>query len=92
MRDDSFEWDDDKAAANLARHGVPFEAARALFDDPLLLDWHDDRFECDEERFVAIGMAYGRLLAVVYVMRDDRIRIVSLRGAEPAEGRAYHRD
>ena len=90
MQDDDIEWDDRKAASNFARHGVTFEAARGVFRDPFALEFSDDREDYGEERFVVIGMAGGRMLVVVYTLRDERIRLISARGAEPHEQRHYH--
>lgn len=90
MLDDAFEWDDAKAAANHANHGVEFVAARKVFQDPFALDWLDDREDYGEVRYATIGMAADRLLYVAYTMRGERIRIISARGAEPHERRAYH--
>ncbi|MDP1965269.1 MAG: BrnT family toxin [Reyranella sp.] len=90
MRDDQFEWDDAKAAANITRHRVPFDAARDAFDDPFAIGWLDDRERYGETRCVTLGMAEGRLLSVVHTMRDTRIRIISARGANPRERRLYH--
>ena len=87
-----FERDEAKAAANFAKHGVSFEAARGVFKDALALEWLDDRESCGEERFIIVGMAEGRLLLVVYTPRGDRIRIISARGAEPVEQRWYHEE
>ena len=42
MDSGSFQWDDAKAAANLANHGATFEAARLVFKDPFALDWLDE--------------------------------------------------
>jgi uncharacterized DUF497 family protein len=92
MRDDAFEWDDVKAMANLARHGVAFDVARGVFRDPFAIDWLDDRQEYGEPRYATIGMAAGRLIYVAYTMRAERIRLVSARGAEPHEHRIYHED
>jgi uncharacterized DUF497 family protein len=92
MTDDDFEWDDAKAASNYARHGVTFDMARVVFQDPFAIDWLDDREAYGEARYVTIGMVDGRLLYVAYTMRDDRIRIISARGAEPHERRQYHED
>jgi uncharacterized DUF497 family protein len=92
MTDDDFEWDDAKAASNYARHGVTFDMARAVFRDPFAIDWVDDREAYGEAGYVTIGMVEGRLLYVAYTMRDDRIRIISARGAEPHERRQYHED
>lgn len=90
--DGKFEWDDRKAAANLARHGVSFEAAREAFKDIFAIDRRDKREDYGEERYTLIGMVYGRLLFVAYTMRGDRIRIISARGAEPYEHRIYHEE
>jgi uncharacterized DUF497 family protein len=90
MRDDAFEWDDEKASKNYAVHGVSFEAARDVFKDPFAIEWLDDREPYGEDRFVIIGMADDRLLYVAYTMRGDVIRIISARGAEPYEKRQYH--
>jgi len=90
MWDEKFEWDDRKAAANQARHGVSFEAARKVFTDVFAIDQPDDREDYGEERITLLGMADGRLVLVAYTIRDDRIRIISARGAEPYEQRIYH--
>jgi uncharacterized DUF497 family protein len=90
MTDDDFEWDDDKAAANARKHGVTFEDACGVFRDPLAIELVDDRAAYGEDRFVLIGMTQSRVLVVVYVVREQRNRIISARKAEPNERRAYH--
>ena len=92
MQKADFEWDDAKAADNLAKHGVSFEAASWVFLDPFAIERLDDRRDYGEERFVIIGMVDERLLFVAFTMRDDRIRIISARGAEPLERREYHEE
>lgn len=88
MRDARFEWDDAKAAANRAKHGVTFDQARRVFDDPLALELvtHVE----GEERSITIGMA-GRdlLLVVVSADRLGRIRIISARRATRLERQRY---
>ena len=83
-----FEWDENKAAGNLKRHGVDFaDAALVLYDEfaVTLLDNHTD-----ENRFVTLGLGpKGRLLLVVYTWRGDRIRIISARQATRTERRQY---
>lgn len=59
-----FEWDDAKAAANLAKHGVSFEQAREAFDDPFAIDFVDDREDYGEPRLILLGMVESRLLVV----------------------------
>ena len=92
MDDGSFQWDDQKAARNYARHGVTFEAAREVFKDPFAFDWIDDGQDEGEQRFAALGMVEGRLLFVAYTMRGDATRIISARLAEPYERRRYHEE
>jgi hypothetical protein len=90
MRDDEFEWDDRKAAANLARHSVSFELARDAFDDPYAFELDDRRGNYGESRSILLGMVKHGLLAVTYTWRGERIRIISARTPEPSERRLYH--
>ena len=90
MREDWFEWDDRKAAANLARHGVGFSEARRAFDDPYAFEIEDRRGSYGEDRYVLLGMVGQRLLAVAHTLRGERIRIISARPAEAFERRLYH--
>ena len=79
MQDDAFEWDDAKAAENLAKHGGGCAAARAVFRDPFAIERLDDRGNYGEDRFVTIGMVDGRLLSVACTMRGDIVRIIECR-------------
>ena len=92
MKDHGFEWDDEKAARNLAGHGVRFEAARLAFDDPFAVVREDRRRDYGEDRYILLGMVENHLLAVVQTQRDARIRIISARLAEPRERRRYHEE
>ena len=87
-----FDWRDtaDKAARNLREHGVSFELATTVFNDPFAVERIDDREDYGEERFVLIGMAEGNLvLLVVYTERQGRIRIISARRATKREQDDY---
>jgi len=66
-----FEWDDRKAAQNIAKHGVPFEYAVRLFLDPHRLDSEDTRRDYGERRVIAVGVADGIPLTVVYTDRAE---------------------
>ncbi len=92
MEDSEFQWDDAKAAENLAKHRITFETARDAFKDPFALDWRDDSQDRGEVRFATVAMVEGRLLFVAYTMRSEAIRIISARLAEPYERRRYHDD
>jgi uncharacterized protein len=66
-----FEWDPDKAASNLRKHGVRLAEAITVFEDDARLMMPEERVE--EDRFVAIGMgSMGRVLVVVYTPRGNR--------------------
>jgi uncharacterized DUF497 family protein len=83
-----FEWDDTKETSNLKKHGIDFRTATKVFLDPLLIEFEDDNR--DEPRINAIGLVESRMLFVTYTMRNDTIRIISARGAEPHEKRKYY--
>ena len=89
MQDDAFEWDDDKARSNLARHNIDFMDAKSVFNDPGALDDPDDTLDYGEERYRAIGVVNMRLIAVFYTLRDNRIRIISARKATRKEHDDY---
>ncbi|MBS0193610.1 MAG: BrnT family toxin [Proteobacteria bacterium] len=84
-----FEWDEDKAATNLAKHGVTFHTASRVFFDLERTDRHDGREDYGEDRFVTVGLVGTTELIVAYTMRTDIIRIISARKAEPHEQREY---
>ena len=90
MRDNDFEWDDAKAAANLTTHDVSFEVARLAFADAFAVAREDPRQDYGEDRFILLGMANSLLLHVAYTIRHERVRIISARLAEPRERRRYH--
>ncbi|MGO8955476.1 MAG: BrnT family toxin [Rhodomicrobium sp.] len=83
-----YEWDERKAAANLAKHGVAFEAIHD-FDWRGSVEVEDDRFDYGEERFVAIGWLKGELHSVTFTCRGDIIRIISLRKSDKRDRKIY---
>ena len=86
----SFEWDESKALMTEQKHGVSFDEAVTVFEDPLSLTIVDEAHSEEEERFVDSGASRsGRLLVVVYTERDETIRIISCRPATSAERRTY---
>lgn len=85
-----FEWDEDKAVANLEKHGVSFAEATTVFGDALSLTIEDPEHSEGEERCIILGMSIGqRLLVVAHTERDDIIRLISARPATRAERRNY---
>ena len=85
-----FEWDEDKARRNLAKHGVSFEEASTIFSDPLELTIADPLHSEEEDRSVSLGESSNHhLLVAVFAERGDRIRIISARKATRGERRKY---
>jgi uncharacterized protein len=84
-----FEWDHRKAAQNFAKHGIPFDYAARVFQDPYRLDCEDARRDYSEERRLTLGKVEGRLFVVAYTRRDNFIRIISARKANEREQRQY---
>jgi uncharacterized protein len=85
---EEFEWDAAKAASNIEKHGVDFEAAIRIFEEGPVLVIRSER--AGEERWKAIGVVAGVEIAVVYTWREGRRRIISARRAKDHERRAYH--
>ncbi len=86
----AFEWDRRKDSANRRKHGVGFEEATAVFDDPLSITIADPDHSSDEERYVIIGMSSEQsLLVVVHTIRGERIRLISARAATTDERHKY---
>jgi len=89
-----FEWDAAKAASNFRKHGVRFEEAALVFDDPLAVS-KQDRIENGEIRWQTIGLVSGCLLLLVAhtVRLEDQgieiVRIISARRVERNERRQY---
>lgn len=89
----TFEWDDEKAASNLAKHGVSFEEAETVFADPLAGIGPDPDHSVREQREIAAGLsAAGRLLLVSFMERRGAIRIISARELTPPERRLYEEE
>ena len=85
-----FEWDEDKAKANLRKHGISFDEATTVFLDPFSATVTDPDHSTGEQRYVDVGSSErDRVLVVVYTERSARIRIISCRKATPAERKAY---
>jgi uncharacterized protein len=85
----AYEWDQAKNLSNLAKHGIDFADAVAVFEDDLALT-RPDPDSRGERRFLALGVdGFGRHLVVVFTERGARIRIISARLATKQERKAY---
>lgn len=84
-----FEWDNQKAAVNVYKHGIRFETVCEVFHDPFV-QAVDEEMVDDEMREAVIGMTVDwRIVYVVYVLREEVVRIISARVATKAERQRY---
>jgi uncharacterized protein len=91
-----FEWDETKNLINQQKHGLDFETASLVFDDPSALTIQD-RFENEEERYQTIGMIESILIVLVahafeIKQNTEIIRIISARKATRAERKSYEKN
>jgi uncharacterized DUF497 family protein len=85
-----FTWDEEKAAANRKKHGVSFEEAQTVFDNPLAVIFADEAHSTTESREIIIGHSVrNQVLLVCFVERDNGIRIISARRATARERNDY---
>lgn len=84
------EWDPEKAASNLTKHGVDFHEAGTVLDDPLSTTFPDPDHSADEQRYLTIGLSLsGRILAVAHTDRGEAVCLISARPATPSERSFY---
>ena len=84
-----FEWDEEKAALNLKKHGVRFETAALVFCDENRIELFDAEHSSEEEGYNTIGLV-DNILFVVYTERKNRIRLISARPANKRERSLYY--
>jgi len=85
-------WDENKNAINIKKHGVDFNEAATVFNDPNIMILFDERHSEDEERFIALGYSrLTRLLTVCHCYRenDTVIRLITARKADKRERKDY---
>jgi len=89
-----YEWDDAKNNANIIKHGISFEEASEIFNDPMMVSKLDLRYAYGEERWFSIGATNkGMITMVAHLYFDEHqepvIRIISARKATPKEVQNY---
>jgi uncharacterized DUF497 family protein len=93
----NFDWDNNKNQSNIAKHGISFEEAIAIFDDLNILNYEDTRFNYGETRFVSIGQIIlvtqekTVIIVVIHTQRNQTIRLISARKANERERKRYER-
>ena len=93
----NLDWDNNKNQSNIAKHGISFEEAIAIFDDPNIVTYEDTRFNYGETRFVSIGQIIlvtqekTVIIVVIHTQRNQTIRLISARKANERERKCYER-
>ena len=88
-----FEWNTEKAEANLKKHEVSFDEAKTVFKDPLFVIFVDPDHSVEENRFIIMGESnQNRLLVVSFTGRPPKTRLISARKATRVERRKYEED
>jgi uncharacterized DUF497 family protein len=82
-----FEFDPNKSDSNKRKHGLDFYEARALWDDPDLIEIPVQTI--DEPRYLVIGTIEGKLWSGVITYRGDKVRIISVRRSRKEEVEIY---
>ncbi|TVR67743.1 MAG: BrnT family toxin, partial [Spirochaetaceae bacterium] len=82
-----FEFDETKSKANLKKHGIDFDAAQELWDDPDLLEIQAK--SKDERRSLVVGRIGEKHWSAVVTHREERIRIISVRRSRKREEELY---
>jgi uncharacterized protein len=82
-----YEWDENKRSINFTKHGLDFIDVISLFNAPI--SYTVELPFQGEQRFSTTGVVLGRFVTAIWTLREDKIRLISARGARENERRAY---
>jgi hypothetical protein len=83
-----FEYDENKSNSNRSKHGIGFEEAKELWQDPYSFELPSIQSE-DEDRFLVLGQIGSKNYTAIITYRDDVIRIISVRRSREKEIKLY---
>ncbi len=84
-----FEWDENKNVLNIQKHGIDFNDAKQIFDNKILTK-EDTRKDYKEKRWIAIGLLIEYIVVIIYTVRNNSVRIISVRLANKNEKKKYY--
>lgn len=88
-----YEWDPEKAANNVVKHGIEFADAINVFESDLSITYDDRDHSSQEDRFLILGIdRFGRYLVVAYTYRGETVRFISARKMTPRERRRFENE
>ena len=85
-----FEYNQNKKAANLKKHGLDFDDARLVFESAQIVTFEDSRYDYGEVRYITLGLLNGDVVVVVTTETNTTVRIISMRKAEKHEQTIYY--
>jgi uncharacterized DUF497 family protein len=87
---DGFEWDSSNAEKNWLKHRVEYRECEEAFLDPESIQYYDTLHSGKEDRYIVIGRtAQQRILFVVFTLRQNKVRVISVRDAHKKERKRY---
>ena len=84
----NFEYDENKSKINKSKHGIDFEEAKELWEDPYSFEVASPQSE-DEERFLVLGQISSKNYTAITTYRNENIRIISVRRSREKEIKLY---
>jgi len=84
-----FIWNRLKAEANQKKHGITFEKATEVFNDPFFIEEYDEENSDNEDRYNIIGFIKDMYITISFTLRGNLTRIFSARKADIEEEGAY---
>jgi len=85
----TFEWDENKNAINIKKHGISFDEAVSVFNDPKRYEKFDTVNSFFEKRWITVGLAGWKVLRVVFTERNSTIRLITARKADKINKERY---
>ena len=84
-----FEWDEKKNILNVEKHGIDFNDAYEIFNNPTFIKV-DNRKNYQEKRWIGLGKLKNIIVVIAYTKRKNKVRIISIRKANKKERQIYN--
>ena len=85
-----YEYNQNKKAANLKKHGLDFDDAKLVFESAQIVTFEDSRYDYGEVRYITLGLLNGDVVMLVTTETNTTVRIISMRKAEKHEQTIYY--
>ncbi len=85
-----FEWDEAKSRSNALKHGISFHESVVIWSDPQMIRLKSLLIGEFETRYLVIGSVNGKIWTAIITMRNEKIRIISVRRSRKNEEKLYY--